>query len=178
MRTLTGHCGISHMTLYYYSTQKVKKFLLSSPTDGKHQDAISVYFHRRTIVTKNISALQNRYTCYDKNLLSDSARRASKVLVIPFKEEILYKKKEREGKKKRWIKWKLCYNLITLQLPWGLGNLRAHFILRWGRTAQVWCMITEDFKPKIGRLRSRRDILTKVLYSDKRARRWSAIFFL
>ena len=39
-------------------------------------------------------------------------------------------------------------------------------------------MITEDFKPKIGRLRSRRDILTKVLYSDKRARRWSAIFFL
>lgn len=51
-------------------------------------------------MTKNISALQNRYTCYDKNLLSDSARRASKVLVIPFKEEILYKKKEREGKKR------------------------------------------------------------------------------
>lgn len=51
-------------------------------------------------MTKNISALQNRYTCYDKNLLSDSARRASKVLVNPFKEEILYKKKEREGKKR------------------------------------------------------------------------------
>lgn len=75
--------------VYYYSTRKVKKFLLSSPTGGKHQDALSVYFHRRTIVTKNISALQNRYTCYDKNLLSDSARRASKVLVIPFKDEIL-----------------------------------------------------------------------------------------
>ena len=39
-------------------------------------------------------------------------------------------------------------------------------------------MITEDFKPKIGRLRIRQDILTKVLYSDKRVRLWSAIFFM
>lgn len=87
-------------------------------------------------------------------------------------------KRKKDKEKKRWIKCKPCHNLITLRLPWGLGNLRAHFILKWGRIAvQVWCMITEDFKPKIGRLRSRRDILTKVLYSDKRARRWSAIFF-